>query len=256
MSEYTVSARGARRKNAVGALLGAIALIATGCAGLPEEPLTLRASLDKATYAVGEPLVMTVRVENESGETLRLPRFDARSLTFYYGKEGTSARIRAVPVHSKQIGPAPREIPPHRRIERRFLFTGLTREPGDYAAIASTKDAVIDATLLRAEVFSPPVAYSVADRVALRRDPGTDLLLKSEALRLARDHVGGEVVEERVLLVPLQESGLVTWIVMLNVAGADGRTRSRVLCVNPYSAAVDDLELKDKEGRERRPPRE
>ncbi|MFP4057345.1 MAG: hypothetical protein ACLF0G_10795 [Candidatus Brocadiia bacterium] len=242
----TAGGHGARRA-ASAAALALLAAVVAGCGPRrgAAPPLALSASLDREQYAVGEPLVVALRLENRGRRAVELPQFTHQAVKFLYGcTERGAPRIIRQPVHSRQVAPQPRHLEPGESLRRRFLFTRLTDEPGEYALLAGFKGAVVGGTWTDQRVYAQPVAYRVGEQVALRRDPTSGMLLKAQAVELARREGEGEVANARGVLVPLGETGLYTWVVLLEVRGEDGERR-RVVQVNPYSGRVEPLPLKN-----------
>lgn len=219
-----------------------------GCAATRQgqPPLSITISLSRDEFRIGEPLIATIRIENRGDERVVLPRFDHDAVQFITGRKGVAQRIYREPVHSGEVIPQPREIAPHQAVSRDFLFTQATCEAGECAIIAKLKanKAFVGSTVLTEAIYAEPVQYRVVEDIALRR--GIDgLVLKEQALELARTWAPGPVIGERAVLVPLGESGLVTWIVMLTVRQPDGKELNYVVQVNPYTGKLRPLERND-----------
>jgi hypothetical protein len=155
-------------------------LLLSGCASHPPAaevpPFELSVSLDRAGYRIGEPVIAAVRFENKSEDVVELARFDAQSVQFMAGLKGPEIRVRREPVSSAEVAPEPRRIVPGQAVSREFLFTRLSEKPGEYALMANCRGIVVDGRPMDDVVFAPPVAFTVGDEVALRRDPVSVLL--------------------------------------------------------------------------------
>jgi len=240
-----VRATGTRCRQIATASSVFICLLIIGCASAPTaSDLALAVSVDRATYRIGDPLVATVYLENKTARAVEAPRFDTHSLKFTYGKKGLNARIRREPVHSGAIPPKRRTVRPGGSVIRRFLFTRMTEEEGDYALLVSFKGAVADKTLIEDTVYSKPVEFRVSGEVGLKRDKVNGLILKTQAITLAKAKAGGEVTYARAVLMDLGRSGLFTWVVMLTEKLPKDRVRKYAVQVDAYTGKVRPLELK------------
>lgn len=232
-------------KAAVGWL--GLCLLATGCATAPSQApaLVLAASLDREAYQIGQPLIATVSLKNEGPDPVDVPRFDHQALTFFYREQGSSAPIEREPVFSRATLPEPRELGPGETRARRFLLTRLTGAEGDYVFLAGFKGAISGGALFAQEIYCPGVPYRVTQPVALERDPANGLILKAQARELAERWAPGEAAAVRVVLKPLDDTGLYTWVVFLRVAPSDGPEYQDAVRVNPYTGKVSTLELNE-----------
>lgn len=223
-----------------------LSVTAAGCASTPPSAsgLALRVSVDREEYRIGDPLVAKVRLHNKTSYVVDVPRFDAHSLKFMYGKKDSHARIRREPVYSRAIAPWPRTIRPGGSISRRFVFTRITVEEGEYALLVSFKGAIADKTVLDETVYSVPARFRVSGEIGLKRDKVNGLVLKAQAIDLAKAKAGGEVTFARAVLLGLGKSGLFTWVVMLTEKRPQGRIRKYAVQVDAYTGRVRPLELK------------
>jgi len=213
-----------------------------------EPPLEVIVSLDREVYRIGETLVATVRLENTGRHPLDVPRFDHQTLKFLCGSKDMDVRLRREPVHSRLVAPEPRRIEPGEGIVRRFVFTRLTAEAGEYILLVSFKGAALRGEWIQLWVYGKPATFRVTEPVALKRDPSNGLILKAQAVELAKRGAGGKVKAARGVLVPLGKTGLYTWVVMLRVEESKGGERTDWVQVNPYTGQVKPLELKDAKG--------
>jgi len=228
-------------------VLSFAAAVAVGCvtsSTVSELPLVLSVSLDREQYDVGEPVVVTVGLENRGRRAVDVPRFDAQSLKFMAGLKGVNTRVYREPVASAEVEPQGRQVKPGEAATRQFLFTRLSEQEGEYALLVSLKGIVVKGELLDDVLYATPVPFRVTSRVSLRRDPVNGMILKEQAVEIARKSVVGEVKETRAVLVPLGDSGLFTWLVMLRAQTSDGKEKRSVIQVDPYTGRVRPLELK------------
>jgi hypothetical protein len=231
---------------AVAALVGFLCVAASGCASTPVAPaLVLRAFLGQETYRIGEPLTATVSLLNQGAESVSVARFDQDVLTFCNVKKGLGVPIRREPVHSRSVKPVSLDVEPGRSIARRFLFTRLTVEEGEYGLQASLKGAVSASGVVGPSVRAEPVFYSVVPPVALDRDPNNGLILKAQATTLAKGVAPGKVAASRTVLMPLGESGLYAWVVVMRVVLPEGAEQECVVQVNAYTGRAERLDLEE-----------
>lgn len=223
-----------------------LSVTAAGCATAPPSAsdLALRVSVDREVYRIGDPLVAKVRLHNKTSYVVDVPRFDAHSLKFMYSKKDSNARIRREPVYSRAIAPWPRTVEPGGSISRRFLFTRITVEEGECALLVSFKGAIADKAVLDETVYSVPARFRVSGEIGIKRDKVNGLVLKAQAIDLAKAKAGGEVTFARAVLVELGKSGLFTWVVMLTEKRPQGRVRKYAVQVDAYTGKVRPLALK------------
>ena len=217
-----------------------VCLALQGCASTDaarEAPLELSVTLNRADYRIGDPLIATVTLENKAEKPMDVPRFDVQSARFMTGEKGLHVRVHREPVHSKTILPVPHRMEPTRSVTRSFVLTRVTMDPGEFALMASFKGVIVDGEYVRKSVYAAPRTYKVGREVAFRRDRGNGLILKEQAEELARANAKGEVKKTRAVLMPLGDTGLFTWIVMVRAA-ENGGERSYAVEVNPYLGSV------------------
>jgi hypothetical protein len=218
-------------------------ILVAGCASAETRaPLVLSLDLDKPEYRIGDTVVATVSVKNESSKAMNALALEHRAVTFLSGEKGGSARIRREPVFSAEVPPEPQQMAAGECLTRRFLFTRLTERAGQHALIADFKSAAASGGLMATTVFSAPAAFRVKDEVGVKRDPASGLILKAQAVELAKAGAGGEVTEARPVLAPLGQSGLYTWIVLMTVRMPDGTEHKKGVQVDPYHGKVRPLE--------------
>jgi hypothetical protein len=219
-----------------------VAGLLAGCAGraVPEPPLVLSVSLDRSQYDIGAPVIATVRLENRGRRAIVVPRFNNESLRFLSGPKGGDSPVRKEPLSSTEVAPETRQAGPGEIISRRFVFTRLAEQEGEYALMASFKGAVIGGEFTEETFFSKPTPFKVTGTVALRRDPADPdgAILKAQAIEIARKSVSGQVKEEKALAMPIGKSGLFYWYVLLRVQTPDGQSKTYEIPVNAYTGKV------------------
>lgn len=199
--------------------------------------------MDKEVYQVGEPVVASVRLQNEGPGPVVVPRFDVDSVHFLRGTNDSAVQVEREPVYSRSPQSEPAEVAAGKSLSRRFLFTRLSDEAGEYALLASFKGAMSAEAVQTETVYSEPVPFRVVEQTALKRDPTNGLILKAQAVELARSSVGGQVKAHRAVLMPLAETGLYTWVVLLKTAPGGGPEEQKAVQVNAYTGKVSPLEL-------------
>jgi hypothetical protein len=204
----------------------------TSAAGEAPEPLHLYLRLEKSELRPGEAVIAEVFLLNAARNDLLVSPLHHGSLRFWHQIEGGPAATRIEPVYS------PKEpLESGDRLERdglrtrRFLLTRATASPGRHSLQVSYNGDPQGLLGRRWTATSLPATYVVAGEPVLKRD--TDgVLLKEDAERLARDHLGrhAEVLETRMLV---NEAGFLDWTVRLQTEAGE-----RVVLVNPYLGRV------------------
>jgi hypothetical protein len=206
-------------------------------------------TLDAQQYGLGQPVAATVRVENNSSVPLAIPALDCGTLTFYWGREGEAGRAKGWPVLPKDVKPEPRLIQPGGVEERSFLFTQATTTPGKWGMIVALTNCFSDdeAVRINQPMFSAPVRFQVSDQVKFKRDPYSGIIVKEQALELARAQAkaGGDA-PARAVLVPLGTSGLVMWTVTFGAKDAPGEQKT--FTVSPYTGEVAPFQSQEGKG--------
>jgi hypothetical protein len=219
-----------------------------GCASTGDPmagpPIELTVTLDRTDYRLGDPLVATVTLKNASESEMVLPSFDHQAVRFMVGEKGSNARVHHEAVHSPQVISESRTLAPGRAVSRPFLLTRATLEAGEFAVLASFRGLIFDGEMIRDTVYAPPQPFQVDSIVGLLRDRGNGLILKEQAVALAREQAKGEVRRTRAVLMPLGETGLFTWVVMVREVSG-GTERSYAVEVNPYVGSVKPVALKE-----------
>jgi len=245
----------ARRRGKVVVLccLALLACAAAGCASAPRsEPLTVTLKLDAEQYDVGQPIVATVSIKNDSSAPFTVPSMDSSTLTFYLGREGEAARMKRWPVLPEDVPADPRVIRCGGVDGRSFLFTQATTAPGKWGMIVSLSNCLSpdESVRLGQPFFSAPVWFQVSEEVKFKRDPYSGIIVKEQAVELARAHAQvGASVPARAVLVPLGSSGLVMWTVFFGDDAVPGKQKE--FTVNPYTGKVEPLDSQTEEGEKR-----
>jgi len=246
--------RGWRRAGqAVPALAIALALVLAGggCSRVPfigklvrsdqalENPVEFLLRLDRADVRPGDALVAYVSIRNLTSKALTGQLPDASSIEFY--STGSGEAVQQIwPVFSSQepMGEV-RDLAPGEIWRRTFVFTTPTKEPGNYRlqAIYHLAPKGIESSV--APVVSKPAAFQVTDVRSFRRDRD-GILLKEDAIAIAKAHLGRPVAEATALLVT-NKAGLFDWWVTLAIDPGDlkaGEQAHRAFFVSPYLATV------------------
>jgi hypothetical protein len=221
-----------------------------GCASLrggSDRPtVELSISLDKSSYRTGEPLIAEVRLSNPTGRQLVLPSFDANALRFMQGEKGLHARVVRDPVHSKTAVSRPRTVVSGGWTARRFVFTRVTLEPGHFALLVSMKRTAVEGEPLPNALYAASDPFEVTKEVALRRDPANGLILKDQAIEIAKAEVPGNATRARAVLMPMGDSGLFTWVIAVRIEEGES-ARTHTVQVDPYVGRIRPLKLKPSE---------
>jgi hypothetical protein len=230
----------------VGFLMGALAT-SVGCAasGPPEHEADVLLRLDGATYKLGQPVEATVSVTNNGDTDLLVPALDNSALKFRWGHPGAGQVLVRRPVLPAQSAGSPRVVGPGKSTSRTFLFTGLTAEPGECGLMVGLSDCRSAGAedLPLPAYYSEPAMFTVSDELMFERDPYSGIIVRRQALALARKAGGvDETVPAGAVLVPTGETGLYLWVAWLG-AGEDPLKAQAAFTVNPYSGVVKALEV-------------
>jgi hypothetical protein len=177
---------------------------------------------------------------------------DSGTLTFYLGREGEGARMKRWPVLPKDVTSDPRVIQAGNADGRRFLFTQATAEPGKWGMIVALSNCISEEqdVNLALPLFSAPVWFQVSDQVKLKRDPYSGIILKEQAIELARAQAkAGADLPAKAVLVPLGGSGLVMWTVVFGDEATP--PEQKWFGVNPYTGKVEPLDSHAEGGEKR-----
>jgi len=226
-----------------------LAVLATsGCASAPRRSdagVKLTLSLDAEHYRIGEAVTAALLIQNKTDAPLVIPGLDNSTLTFYWGEYGTAERRRHWPVLPDNARSEVRLVAPEGSVARRFVFTRLTSKPGKYGLIAALSNCVSDdkETQVSQPFYGPPVSFEVTGEVLFERDPQSGIITKEQAVTLARSWAqAGENARAKAVLVPLEDSGLVTWVVFISGEN-ESPSAARAFSVNPYTCVVKPLDV-------------
>jgi len=222
-----------------------LCLLFSGCSlfrGSGEkEELSLALVLEKDTYLPNEPLLATLSIENTTKEILKIYNFDARSALFYLINEETGKPLEVMPVYSeKEQLLTLTELEPNGKMERKFLFSTITKDIGVYAL-----QSIFDPSPSkekekgRPRISSQVRKFSVSGSAPYKRD-GKGILLKEDAIEISKKSLGKPVSDAWAKLVR-NEAGFYDWWVTLALAEEKDQNTSPVLkayFVNPYRALV------------------
>lgn len=221
-------------------LLGVcVAGCATGRVAGPDVPLELSLSLDAETYQPGQPVICSVAIAPVGDDPEQVLTPDHSTMTFMLqpAEIGGNERMKVIePVHSPKE-PAARlhTLPPGETLPRRFLFTRLTLERGDFQlmAIYETLDPESAGPL---KIYAEPVPFAVAGEAAYAHRYPSGLLTIDDAKQLAREAVGRPEARAEAIL-RRDEKGFLKWWVNVYGAGADAAVE-RAFFVDPYRAVI------------------
>jgi hypothetical protein len=217
-----------------------------GCSSAPPVPdLDVEISLDSDTYRIGEPVVATLNVRNRSDEDVVIPALDASTLRFRLTRPGSGELIARDPVLPASSPGNPRVLEPLRTAGRRFVFTRVTAEPGEWGLIAGLYDCMCgtdDGTPVPT-LYSRATTFTVVDEVMFERDPHSGIIARNEAVELARAAAGATAdTPVRAVLTPLADSGLHRWVVLVG-GREDPLHQGTAFEVNPYTGRASRLAL-------------
>jgi len=223
-----------------------LCLLCSGCSlfkGSGEkEEVSISLVLEKDAYLPNEPVLATVNLENITQEILKIYYFDARSVLFYLMNEETGKPLEVMPVYSeKEQLLTLTELEPDKTIERKFLFTNLTKNIGVYAlqAIYDPSPAQ-EMEKGRPKISSKALKFSVSGSPPYERD-GKGILLKENAIEISKQRLLGKSVSDAWAKLVKNEAGFYDWWVTLALAEEKDQNTSPVLkayFVNPYLAFV------------------
>ncbi|NLW49502.1 MAG: hypothetical protein GXY85_01485 [Candidatus Brocadiaceae bacterium] len=240
---------GVRSIRSVVVLLSVVAALAAsvGCAATrpPDHAAEVRLSLDSATYARGEPVRAAVSVTNVGACDLLVPSLDNDGLKFRRGRPGVGELLVRRPVLPNQAAGQPRLISPGESTGRTFLFCDLTDEAGEWGlmvGLSGCRGAEAGSPPL-STCYSEPAPFAVSHERMFERDPYSGIVVRRQAVALAREKGGADgTVPARAVLVPLGETGLYVWVVLLG-AEDDPLSAPAAFTVNAYSGVVKALEI-------------
>jgi hypothetical protein len=243
------------------AALAMLMLVAGGCSRVPvigkyfkgntiaKSPIGIDLRLAQTSVRPGDAVLAYLFIRNVGSANLRVQMLDASSIDFYAAGPKSVGTIRVYPVvSSKESLGQLEEIKPGQYLPkiqaqafaRAFVFTTLTKEPGDYRLQAIYHPTPKGAPSDLAPVIAKAVAFQVAGPRSFNRDR-EGILLKDDAIEIAKRHVGQPVTAAEALLVEDEQMGFLLWKVVLTVDPKDlkpGERNPRSIFVNPYRAVV------------------
>lgn len=201
------------------ALVAALGVGGRDARGAAEEKLTLTVTLDKAAYRPGEAALATVALTNNTRSAYQVNRLNAKSVVFLFGRQSDPERMERQAVASeKERMDETFSLAGGATEKRTFLLTRLTEFGGVMALQAHYAPGGAAVAKTGPKVFSTVAPFKVAGARLFRRDP-EGVLVKDEAIRLAKGQVKGEVESAQAIFVR-DEMGFYKWYVNLKVKGA------------------------------------
>ena len=221
-------------------LLGFILLL-QGCqsfspkaAPAPSEDCTLKMALDKSSYQPGEAARVTVELINNTSQTKRMQKLNARSVEFFFGRVGSPERMGRQAVSSKDEPMEEQtELAPGQTLKREFILTRLSEYGGALTAQAHYTPL---APGLPPKIYSSMVQFEVKGKRLFARDP-EGLIHKKEAIGLAGTAARGEVRQAQAILIT-DEMGFLQWWVNVELKPAGSSTRVVSYFIDPYLGRV------------------
>ncbi|MDK2973293.1 MAG: hypothetical protein PWP23_3048 [Candidatus Sumerlaeota bacterium] len=228
-----VSVLGAMRATLLIVALAAL----SGCGAARNEPslgaapLHLYLRLDTTTPQPGEAIIAEVLLLNAGEEDLKATPLNHESVTFWLHGGASPSGTEVLPVFSeKEPVKEARELGRDEMWARRFVLTRPAMEPGAFALQATYSSDPARMIGRTENAASRIVEFVVTGETLLKRD-GDGVILKEEAIRIAREAMGLEGEAEARLIV--NEAGFLDWMVKLG----EGEGQKAVL-VNPYLGKV------------------
>ncbi|MBM4044900.1 MAG: hypothetical protein FJ279_07290 [Planctomycetes bacterium] len=229
------------------ALAMGMSLGGVGCASLgvgnesaKKEAFLLTLSLDGASFRPGDAVICTARLQNLTDDSIVVTHLNAASIGFWLNEVGTDTMFRSEPISSplEPMGET-RAVEAGKSLERKFLFPRATVATGRFAVIAKYEPSPREARKRRDPVYGRSPGFVVEGEAMLRRDPA-GVLMKEDAIRLAKERVGVEVKDAQAILAR-NEAGFLDWWVNLEIAPSAhraGEPSVRSYLVNPYIGSV------------------
>lgn len=223
----------------------------------PEKPmLDMRVTLDKKEYRPGEMVVATVEIRNLTADEIGIfqPFVYTKALPpgtpmpantkFWLARMGAMDVLRRIPIHPKEddkdyAQPRREQISPGATAKRRFGFVNLTTEKGEFKLQAQYKASFFETGSERNLITAPFITFKVAGEVLVHRDR-QGLLLREEAIKLAKAEYGREIKDADAVLIR-NDMGLLDWWVTLRKAPqhvVPSEPEAIAYYVSPYRAVV------------------
>ncbi len=222
-------------------------LCAAGCTRLWHRPapesdtplLLVDAKLDKEIYGCGEAVVCSVEVTNETKKPMEVALLCTETLEFWFGPAGTELRFKRVPVRSAREKACERvKLASKEKARRDFLLVDVTQEEGVHAIHAFYRPTC-DKQAGSPYYIAPAVLYKVDGPVVLRRD-GNGVIVKDQAVRLAKEWFDRPVSQVDAVLVR-NEAGFLDWWVTLEVDAKEDPGSDlprRAVLINAHTGAL------------------
>jgi len=210
----------------------------------PNGQIEMELRLVRTNLRPGDPVLAYGWIRNMGHKTLSVQMLDASSVEFYVASPGPAGTVRVLPVVSpkeplgqvEEIGP--RQVLPKTQA-RTFVFTTLTKEPGNFRLQAIYHPTVKGKPSDLPPVIAKAVAFQVGGQRSCNRDRD-GVLLKDDAVGIAKRHVGRPATVSDALLFE-DEMGFLVWKVIFTIDPKDlkpGEENPRAVLVNPYLAVI------------------
>jgi hypothetical protein len=214
--------------------------------------LVVTATLSKSVYRPGEAVLVTVIARNTTNGTLRVrpltaeagpPLSASGSLTFWFGPERTLDRFQRYPVISNREarsrgvrGNETIELKAGEEIQRQFLLTRITRDPGRLVFQVRLEPFSSDELKRIGKFYSEPTYYEVYGAPLFRRD-SKGIIELEEAVRLATAEAPGEIHLVDAVLIE-DEMGFYRWWVNVDYEKPSGGLVQTAYLIDPYIGRV------------------
>jgi len=219
----------------------------TGCASgtkrgiFDEPPFELTAALDKISYRPGEAVQCHLTIRNASDDTYAVPLPDTQTTEFNFGPDGTNHRYQRSPVTSeKDESMMVAQFGPQETIERRFIFTRLTENEGQFAFHAHYRPARTE-TPGGLNVIAKAILFKVEGKRMFRRDMAGLILKQDAILVVRRKHAEAYIPNSAKATWVRNEAGFYDWHVQVELyrdpEAKVGRVK-KAYFVSPYHGGI------------------
>lgn len=217
----------------------------------PEQPIEFRIAfpqageqgpglLDRLTARPGDPVYVDVAIRNLTRKSLTLQFPHVSSIAFYFKSAASPSPIQVRPVFSsKDTDRPPLQLAPGQTKYHRFVFTLLTKEPGEHLLQAWYYPTPRGMASGLAPAISKPISLQVAGPRFCNRDRD-GILVKEHAVILAKRTLGRPVTDAVAYLLP-DEYGFLIWWVTLTIDPNElkpGEEPYQAYFICPYRAVV------------------
>ncbi|MFP4379988.1 MAG: hypothetical protein ACLFUS_05740 [Candidatus Sumerlaeia bacterium] len=205
--------------------------------------MDLSVMMEKDLYAPGEPAILKVVLINKSEKPIQVLELDRASLKFMVrpAAEGGEKQLRFVsPVSSRhEITELYKAIPAEGLIERRFLFSTLTMERGNYVLMAQYTMPNPKDLRVPVKEESRPMPFSVKGEKVYAHRYLNGRLTRADAVKLAKSELGDAAkVAETDAKTIIDEAGFFVWWVNLELESDSEEPQKKSYFVCPYMAQV------------------